>query len=170
MRSHFIILQFRTRKLWNIYRLCSFFYFIHKHCPHLWPLSKSKFNLSLTASTLLHRLVLFYCLLYLPNVPAIQYKLGPERLTRLGNSNVLRVPVIACNQTFSIKVNLHLIKNIPVGILSSLIKISGKSVQGFTSNERTHSDYYFIYRFRLAFSYLHLFYISKVLEFRNGLP
>ena len=33
------------------------------------------------------------CLLYLPNVRAIQYKLGPERLTRLGNSNVLRLPV-----------------------------------------------------------------------------
>ena len=33
------------------------------------------------------------CLPYLPNVWAIQYKLGPERLTRLGNSNVLRLPV-----------------------------------------------------------------------------
>ena len=169
MRSHFIILQFRTRKLWNIYRLCSFFYFIHKHCPHLWPLSKSKFNLKSDRVNLVAPASPIL-LLYLPNVRAIQYKLGPERLTRLGNSNVLRLPVIACNQTFSIKVNLHLIKNIPVGILSSLIKISGKSVQGFTSNERTHSDYYFIYRFRLAFSYLHLFYISKVLEFRNGLP
>ena len=30
------------------------------------------------------------CLLYLPNV---QYKLVPERLTRLGNLNVLRLPV-----------------------------------------------------------------------------
>jgi len=28
------------------------------------------------------------CLLYLPNVWATQYKLGPERLTRLGNLNV----------------------------------------------------------------------------------
>ena len=35
----------------------------------------------------------FECILYLPNVRAIQYKLGPERLTRLGNSNVLRLPV-----------------------------------------------------------------------------
>ena len=34
------------------------------------------------------------CLLYLPNVWTIQYKLGPERLTRLGNSNVLRLPGI----------------------------------------------------------------------------
>ena len=33
------------------------------------------------------------CQLYLPNVRAIQYKLGPERLTRLGNSNVLGLPV-----------------------------------------------------------------------------
>ena len=32
------------------------------------------------------------CLLNLPNVRAIQYKLGPERLTRLGNSNT-RLPV-----------------------------------------------------------------------------
>ena len=32
-------------------------------------------------------------LLYLPNVWAIQYKLGPERLTRLGNSNELRLPL-----------------------------------------------------------------------------
>ena len=33
------------------------------------------------------------CLLYLPDVCAVQYKRGPERLTRLGNSNVLRLPV-----------------------------------------------------------------------------
>ena len=33
------------------------------------------------------------CLLYLPNVRAIQYKLGPERLNRLGNSNALQLPV-----------------------------------------------------------------------------
>ena len=36
----------------------------------------------------------FECLLYLPNVRAIQYKLGPEKLTRFGNSNVLPLPVI----------------------------------------------------------------------------
>ena len=34
------------------------------------------------------------CLPYLPNVRAIQYKLGPERLARLGNSIVLRLPVL----------------------------------------------------------------------------
>ena len=33
-------------------------------------------------------------LLHLPNDRAIQYKLGPEKLTRLGNSNVLRLPVL----------------------------------------------------------------------------
>ena len=33
------------------------------------------------------------CLLCLANVRAKQYKLGPERLTRLGNSNVPRLPV-----------------------------------------------------------------------------
>jgi len=33
------------------------------------------------------------CLPYLPNVRAIQYKLGQERLTRFGNSNVLRLPM-----------------------------------------------------------------------------
>jgi len=33
------------------------------------------------------------CLLYLRNVRAIQYKLGPEKLTWLGNSNVLQLPV-----------------------------------------------------------------------------
>ena len=32
-------------------------------------------------------------LLYLPNVRAVLYKLGPERLTRVGNSNVLRLHV-----------------------------------------------------------------------------
>ena len=30
---------------------------------------------------------------YLPNVWAIRYKLGQERLTRLGNSNLLWLPV-----------------------------------------------------------------------------
>ena len=33
------------------------------------------------------------CLLHLPNVRAMHYKLGPERLTRLRNSNVLWLPV-----------------------------------------------------------------------------
>ena len=33
------------------------------------------------------------CLFLQPDVRAVQYKLGPERLTRIGNSNVLRLPV-----------------------------------------------------------------------------
>ena len=33
------------------------------------------------------------CLLYEPKIRAIQYKLGPERLTRFVNSNVLLLPV-----------------------------------------------------------------------------
>ena len=48
---------------------------------------------SLTASTLLLRHSPIGCQFYLPNVRATQYKLGPERLTRLGNSNVRRLPV-----------------------------------------------------------------------------
>ena len=60
---------------------------------HPWPLSKSKFNLKSDRVNLVAPASPIDCLLYLPNVRAIQYKLGPERLTRLGNSNVLRLPV-----------------------------------------------------------------------------
>ena len=57
-------------------------------------------SIILTASTLLHRLVSYIeCLLYLPKVGrAIQYKLGPQRLTRLEYSNVLRLPVTLASQ------------------------------------------------------------------------
>ena len=63
-------------------------------CPafhtHLCPFSKSKVNLyeaqSLTASTLLHRLVLSIELVTVLN--------GTGKVDRLGNSNVLRLPVI----------------------------------------------------------------------------
>ena len=58
---------------------------------HLWPFSKSKFNQS-DRVNLVAPASPIECLLYLPNVRAIQYKLGPKRLTRLGNSNVLRYP------------------------------------------------------------------------------
>ena len=59
---------------------------------HLWTFSKSKLNLkydrvNLVAPTSPIESALF------TQCPAIQYKLGPERLTRLGNSNVLRLPV-----------------------------------------------------------------------------
>ena len=60
---------------------------------HLWPFSKSKFNLKSECVNLAPA-CLIECLLYLPNVRAIQYKLGPERLTRLGYSNELRWPLL----------------------------------------------------------------------------
>ena len=53
--------------------------------PHLWPFSKSKFNLKSARVNLVAPASPIECLLYLPNVRAIQYKLGPERLTHLGN-------------------------------------------------------------------------------------
>ena len=55
---------------------------------HLWLFSKIEFNLK---SDPVNRLVLLsVCFIY-PISGAIQYKLGPERFTRLGNSNVLRL-------------------------------------------------------------------------------
>ena len=54
---------------------------------NLWPFSKSKFNLKSDRVNLVAPPSPIECLLYLPNVGAIQYKLGPEMLTRLGNSN-----------------------------------------------------------------------------------
>ena len=55
-------------------------------------LSKSKFNLKSDHVNLVAPASPIKCLLYLPNVLTTQYKLRPERLTRLGNSNVLRLP------------------------------------------------------------------------------
>ena len=66
---------------------------------HPWPFSKSKFNLRSDRVNLIAPASPIECLLYLPNVRAIQYKLGPERLTRLGNSNVLRLLVV-CRLSF----------------------------------------------------------------------
>ena len=60
---------------------------------HPWPFSKSKFNLKSDSINLVAPASPIECLLYLPNVRAIQYKLGPGRLTRVGNSNVLRLLV-----------------------------------------------------------------------------
>ena len=59
---------------------------------HPWPFSKSKFNLKSDRVNLVAPASPIECLLYLPNVRAIQYKLGLERLTRLGTSNVLWLP------------------------------------------------------------------------------
>ena len=60
---------------------------------HLGPFSKSKFNLKSDRVNLVAPASPIECLLHLPNVLAIQYKLGLERLTLLGNSNVLRLLV-----------------------------------------------------------------------------
>ena len=68
--------------------------FTNMSCTCLWPFSKSKFNLKPDRVNLVAPASSIECLLYLPSVRAIQYKLGPERLPRLGNSNVLRLPLI----------------------------------------------------------------------------
>ena len=60
---------------------------------HPWPSSKSKFNLKSDRVNIVAPASPIECLLYLPNDRAIQYKLGPERLTRLGYSNLLRLAV-----------------------------------------------------------------------------
>ena len=62
-------------------------YLRHTHLYH-WPLSKSKFNLKSDRVNLVAPASPIEWLLYSPNVLAVQCKLGPERLTQLGNSNV----------------------------------------------------------------------------------
>ena len=57
------------------------------------PSSKSKFNLESDRVNLVAPSSPIEYLLYLPNVRAIQYKFVQEKLTRLGNSNVLRLLV-----------------------------------------------------------------------------
>ena len=54
---------------------------------------KSKFSLNSDRVNLVAPASPNKCLLYLPNVRPIQYKLGTKRLIWLGNSNVLRLPV-----------------------------------------------------------------------------
>ena len=70
-----------------------------------WPFSKSKFNLKSDCVNLLAPASSIECLLHLPNVWAIQYHLGPERLTRLGNSNEIRLPVLFNNYFCPNKIN-----------------------------------------------------------------
>ena len=60
------------------------------YTTHLWPFSKRKFNQKSDRVNLVAPASPIECLLYSPNV---QYKLGPGRLTRLGNTNALRLPV-----------------------------------------------------------------------------
>ena len=66
---------------------------MENNITHLWPYSKSKFNLKSDRVKLVVPASPIEWLLYLANVRATQDKQGPERLTRLGNSNVLRLHV-----------------------------------------------------------------------------
>ena len=69
---------------------CFLFKFQPQHTH--WPFSKSKFNLKSDRVNLVAPASPIQCLRF-PNVRAILYKLGSERLTLLGNSTVLRLPV-----------------------------------------------------------------------------
>ena len=60
---------------------------------HPWPSSKRKFHIKSDRVSPVAPASPIECLLYLPNIRAIQYKLGPKRLTRIGNSNVQRLSV-----------------------------------------------------------------------------
>ena len=85
--------------MYGMYGMLQMLQIIHDtHSTHHWRFSKSKFNLKSDRVHLVAPASPIKCLLYLPNVRAMQYKLGPERLTRLENSNVLRLPVIEINQ------------------------------------------------------------------------
>ena len=77
---------------------------------HPWPFSKSKFNLKSDRVNLVAPASPIECLLYLPNVRAIQYKLGPERLTWFGNSNVLRLPLYLMKCKIDSNYNLEMKK------------------------------------------------------------
>ena len=81
--------------------------FFSLQSTHLWPFCKSEFNLKSDRVNLVALASPIECLLYLPNVRAIQYKLGPERLTRLGNLNVLRLPVRGFVHPHHRILNLH---------------------------------------------------------------
>ena len=70
------------------FHLCGGTYITHPS-----PFSESKFNLKSDRVNFVAPASPIECLRYLPNLRAIQYKLGPDRLTRLGNSNVIRLPV-----------------------------------------------------------------------------
>ena len=85
---------------------------------HRWPFSKSKFVLKSDRVNLVAPACPIECLLYLSNVRAIQYKLGPKRLTQLGNSNVLRLPV-SCRvfETYQL-----VLRQLPEFILMSIFK------------------------------------------------
>ena len=65
-------------------------FYLYIFYTYLWPFSKSKLNLKSDRVNLVApALVLLSVCFTQCNARAIQYKLGPERLTRLGNSNVI---------------------------------------------------------------------------------
>ena len=64
-------------------------YYLFKTNTHLSPFYKSEFKLKSGRVNLVSPA----SPIDLPFVQTIQYKLGPERLTRIGNSSVLRLPV-----------------------------------------------------------------------------
>ena len=88
------------------------------HFTHLWPFTKRKFNLKSDRVNLVAQASPIECLLHIPNVRAIQYKLGPERLTQFGNSNVLRLPVIFSFLTY---VQASFLQNIWTQFLPEII-------------------------------------------------
>ena len=83
---------FLAWKLFNFIK-CFIFFGIVQLSTYLWSFNKSKFNQKSDRVNLVAPASLIKCQLYLPNVRTIQCKLGTETLTRLGNSNVLLLPV-----------------------------------------------------------------------------
>ena len=73
------------------YPVSLFVYTLH---THLWPFSNCKLNLKSDRVNLVAPAMSYWVSGFIyPMSEAIQYKLGPETLTRLGNSNVLQLPV-----------------------------------------------------------------------------
>ena len=66
-------------------------------------LTITNFNLKSDHLNLVAPAIPIECLLYLLNFRAIKYKLGPERLTRFGDSNVVRLPVQHYRQNYTVE-------------------------------------------------------------------
>ena len=64
----------------------------YKRVTHLWPFSKSKFNLA--PSTLLHRLVILSVFFIYPMSGRYSTNWDRKGWPGIGNSNVLRLPVV----------------------------------------------------------------------------
>ena len=125
------------------------------------PFSKSKFNLESDCVNLVPLASPIECLLYLPNVRAIQYKLGPERLTRLGNSNILMLPVILPLLRFYIFL-IHFLFRL---ILSFFLMLA--FLFHFPLNHSFPSLYiYFPFLDRFRFSFFLYFFLTLAFRFR----